>query len=121
MENSPLKEASTSKELTWQGLPYRGKATTLKKSDAQPQLDYDVHAKVFHVFNEEDLREYEQVMQESVRGKVRVWVEERHLIQSTGQFIVFVKWGVPFYRPPTEFETMQAMTSAMFFNRDDEG
>lgn len=108
-----LKEASTSKPLMWNGLPFRGKPCNLKKTDAPPELDHDVHVKVFDLSNEEHIKEYTEICQKIARAEYILGTDERKYVEKEGKFIVFLKWGVPFYRPPTEFEAHRAMMDSM--------
>ena len=109
------KEVSTSKPLMWQGLPFKGKAFTRKKTDAPPELDYDVYDKIFDLSNEDHIKEYEDICQRVVKGQVVVWVDDRKFLEKDGKFIVLLKWGEPFYRPPTDFEIHRSMMERMSY------
>jgi hypothetical protein len=88
----------------WEGLPFRGRVTDIKKGDMPPQLDYDVHIQVLNLDKEADVKLYEDVCRKFVKGLVKLFVEERHFNDKLGCFQVFLKWADVYYRMPTKQE-----------------
>jgi len=91
-------------DLSFNGVPFRGRIPNLSKTDMPPVMDYDVHVDILDLSDEEQKTKYEQICQKFVQGKAFIWVDDRKWDANSGNFKVFVRWADVFMRMPNKAE-----------------
>ena len=82
----------------WEGLPYEGPAMNIKPGDSpdkKPKLFRKVHCRIFKLDNEQDLADYEQVLNGLAAlplPTVMVLGEDLRYDEKTGKRTTFLKW-----------------------------
>lgn len=89
----------------YDGLPYKGRAITIKDNDPEykkPQPAHDGHAEVFYMDNPEDKQAYNKLMDKMVKGYVAVGTSSKQIVYDTDlkTFIVFIEWTDQYYVSP---------------------
>ena len=108
-----VKEVATVVTGEWNGLPYVGPNLTLKKTDSpdkQPQLDIVSRAKIFHVDEAADMKEYESVLQKHYVSQAKArngFVPQTAILskdlrynEATGKRSIMLEWYEAKYVAP---------------------
>lgn len=89
----------------YNGLPYEGPPLNLKNSDKderKPTLRADAYAKVFHSDSNEDMEEYNTIIQKMALGHALLSAEERQYCRDLGRYDIFLRWIEYRYTAPEE-------------------
>jgi hypothetical protein len=104
---SPIPLPSGFKErygsLLFEGLPYRGKIMDRKEDDPdyrQPVLCADVKVKIFQLDKEDDLREWQGILQKVADGVATVSFEDKVYDKDIHSWRVLIRWMEHFYTNP---------------------
>ena len=81
-------------------LPFRGNRIDRKENDPeskQPKLSYAAHARILKLDDEEDLKEYIRVWNETCKGNCQIGIEERQYDPEKKTWVVLLRWVELFY------------------------
>lgn len=82
--------------MSFDDLPYLGKPFMRKEDDPanrQPQPRLVAHVKVFDLSKEEDILEYEAVMQRAATNTCTIYEMDRQYAAEKQNFIVYMHWA----------------------------
>ena len=106
---TPVTPMNSPTGAAWGGKEYRGKRMDLKNGD--PMKDQPIRvkgnprAKVFNMEVEDDVKEYQEVMQGVVTS--RLFIAVKQLLPDGPQFRVYLEWYEDFYTDPESAKNVQ--------------
>ena len=98
-------------EMTFMGLPFRGRVPTIHSNEAQeqPKLDYEVHTKIFDLTDSRQVEEYRKICEQLVQNKAMLIESHTMEVKETGILKKFITWAVKYYRAMTPSEKRDFM------------
>jgi hypothetical protein len=90
---------------SWEGLPYKGAPGDFKHNDPdhmKPQLKHAAKVKQFNLNEEDDMDEYNKVVQKAFDGLVIISYEEKKYDKDIKSWRILLRWAEPYFAaPPT--------------------
>lgn len=87
----------------WEGLPYKGKPYSFKNDDPehmQPRMVRKAHIRIFMLDKDEDLKDYEAIMQNVCDDTAQISVEERKYDKKAKTWRILLRWVDLYYTEP---------------------
>ena len=87
-------------------IPFRGTPTLfsdkINDPEEKPMLTAEMHARVFNMDVQEDIDEYENVLNKAANQRARVTMQKSDFDKDTKNYKVFVVWGDLYFEEPGE-------------------
>jgi hypothetical protein len=100
------------------GIPYRGRGVPNLRNDdiKQPEEVWDGRAKVFDFSKEEDVIDYNRIVDNVAKGIYILCVEHHHWSPKTDNIKIYARWAERFAEPPNaRYERVQVNGNQISF------
>lgn len=87
----------------WGDLPFRGSQMDVRRDDPphlQPQVKFEAHTKIFDMSQEDQMKEYEAIIQQCADGEAVIGLEDVQYCEDTKSWRIFLRWYDQFYEAP---------------------